>query len=258
MKNHSDRPRKEPIYGVRPVLEALASGRQIDKVLLKKTMLGRDRQDILDEAAKAKIPVQQVPVDKLDRLVGDRNHQGVVALISMIHYVNLEDLVLSLQDRKLNPLLVMLDQISDVRNFGAISRTVECMGGHGIIIPSQGAAQVNIDAIRVSSGALHYLPVCRVNHLADAAFLLESYDIPMVSLTEKSETSLYDADLSGPVCLVAGSEDRGISKRILKLSKEQVAIPLQGKVASLNVSVATGIALAEVVRQRVSNVKGPV
>jgi len=164
--------------------------------------------------------------------------------------VDLEDLLMSLEEREISPLLLVLDQVSDVRNFGAIARTAECMGAHGIVIPQSGAARINADAIKISAGALHYLPVCRSKHVNDALFVLKQYGVRVFSCTEKAEKSVFEADLSGPSALILGAEDRGISTGVLKRSDEQVRIPLQGKIASLNVSVAAGMVLMEAVRQR--------
>jgi 23S rRNA (guanosine2251-2'-O)-methyltransferase len=238
------------IYGARAVIEAIRAGRTLDKILLRKGLPTELRQEVADLAQANGIPIQVVPVEKLDTLVRDGNHQGVFAFASQIGYTDLEPLLLSLQDRGETPLLLLLDEISDVRNLGAIARTAECMGAHGIVVPEQGSARINADAMKVSAGALNHLPVCRVKHLVDAVYLLQQYGVRLACLTEKASNTVFEADFTGPVALIFGSEDKGINKRLLKIADDLLRIPIVGEIESLNVSVSVGMALLEVVRQR--------
>ena len=246
----SKSPPKDLIYGARVVLETIEAGRQVDKILLGKDTNSELRRDVHALATKKNIPVQQVPAETLNRLVPEGNHQGVAAYTSIVFYVELEDILLSLQDRGETALIVLLDQVSDVRNFGAIARTAECMGAHAIVIPQEGAARINADAMKVSAGALNHLTVSRVQNIQDAVYLLQGYDIKVVACTEKASDSIFEAPLNTPTCLVFGSEDKGISKRILKTADMLASIPMQGKIASLNVSVSVGMVLMEARRQR--------
>ena len=238
------------VYGARAVMEAIDAGQNLEKVFIHKALNSELRKDVLDKAVAAGIPFQAVPVEKIDRMVRGVNHQGVVARMALIKYVDLEEVLESVQEKGETPLVVVLDQVSDVRNFGAIARTAECMGAHALVVPQQGAAQINGDAIKISAGALHHLPVARVKHLKDLIFLVSSYGLQVVSCTEKAEQSLFEVDFSKPSCLIFGSEEKGISKGILRASNEQARIPMQGQIASLNVSVSVGMALLEVSRQR--------
>lgn len=239
------------VYGAYPVLEALESGQSIEKVFIQKEREAHAKiKDIKRISYERHIPFQMVPEIKLERLCGDVNHQGVVALIAPIAYQELEPILIQIQEAKKAALLLLLDGVTDVRNLGAIARTAECLGVDALVLPLQSSAPANADAIKTSAGALHYLPVCRVSHLVDAILLLQAYQVPTVACTEKATHSLYEADLQGPICLVLGSEDKGISSSVLKRTDSQVRIPMYGKVASLNVSVAAGICLSEVVRQR--------
>lgn len=242
--------KKDYIYGARAVIEAIESGRQIDKVLLRRGLESDLRKEVSAKARDAGIPVQQVPPETLDRLVRDGNHQGVLAFTAIVYYYDIEDIVIGLNEQGKVPLLVMLDQVSDVRNFGAIARTAECMGVHALIIPQQGAARINADAMKVSAGALNHLPVARVHHLVDTLHLLQSYGIRLVACTEKAADSILEVELDGPTCLVFGAEDKGITPKILKTADSLARIPMQGKISSLNVSVSVGMVLMETNRQR--------
>lgn len=237
------------IYGARAVMEAIEAGRAIDKILIRKELESDLRRDVGVLARDKGIPLQTVPLEKLDRMAPDSNHQGVIAITAVVTFLDLEQVLLTLQEKP-DSLFVLLDQVSDVRNFGAIARSAECMGADAIIIPSEGAARVNADAMKVSAGALNHLAVCRVGNVRDAVHLFQSYEVRVVACTEKVQKTAFEADLTGPVCLVFGSEDRGISKSILKSADELVSIPMKGKIASLNVSVAVGMALMETARQR--------
>lgn len=239
------------LYGVHPVLEALEAGTSIEKIFIRQ---GKEHERIKDIRRLAKdigVPTQEVPDEKLDRLTRQGNHQGVVAEVTPVAYQDLETVILDLQEQEdIIPLLILLDGVTDVRNFGAIARTAECMGAHAIVVPARGSASLNGDAIRTSAGALNHLPVCRVDHTVDAVMLLQAYGIPTMACTEKVGEPLFTLDLSGPLCLALGAEDKGISRQLLRRVDLLGTIPMTGKVESLNVSVAAGMALMEILRQR--------
>lgn len=244
--------KKGVIYGARAVMEAMEAGLEIDKILIKAGLDSELRQDVSDAARSAGIPLQQVPVEKIERVVRGANHQGVLAYVSLVANVDLEELLLQVKESGETPLLLALDGVTDVRNLGAIARTAECMGAHALILPQQGSARINGDAVKVSAGALNHLPVCRVAHLQDAVHILQSYGVEIAACSEKAGQTVFEADLSGSVCLVFGSEEKGISQRIMKSADHLVKIPLTGKIESLNVSVAAGMVLMEVTRQRLA------
>lgn len=241
---------KDYVYGARAVMESIEAGRQIDKILVRKGLESELRKDVLTLAQEKKIPVQVVPPETIDRIARGANHQGVLAFTGVIRYGDLEELIQSLKERGEAPLFVMLDQVSDVRNFAAIARTAECMGAHGIIIPEQGAARINADAMKISAGALNYLPVCRTNHLMDAINLLHGNGIAVVALNEKANENIFEVPMADPICLLFGSEDQGINPRLLKSADHLAKIPMYGNISSLNVSVAAGMVLLEALRQR--------
>ncbi len=238
------------IYGARAVMEAMEAGREIDKILLKKGINEGLREDVVQLATKLEIPIQNVPVEKLDKLTRRGNHQGVLAFVALISFQELEPTFMKIIDSGYPALIVALDQVSDVRNFGAIARTAECMGAQAIIIPQDGSARINADAVKVSAGALNHLPVVRVRHMIDMVYMAKEYDFKVIGVTEKAEDSIFEANLTKHTILVFGSEEKGISKRVLKEADDWVKIPMQGKIESLNVSVAAGMALSEAVRQR--------
>ena len=238
------------IYGVYPVVEALEAGRSLEKVMISRAGNHERIRDIRSGAKTAGVPVQVVPDETLQRLCPDANHQGVVALAAAISYSPLEETLLRVIDTGAMPFFILLDGITDVRNFGAIARTAECLGAHALIVPDKGAAAGNADAVKVSAGALNHLPVCRVPNLIDALLVLQAYGVQTLALTEKANESIYETDLNGPRCLILGSEETGVSPALLRRVDVLVNIPMRGHIASLNVSVAAGIAMAEVVRQR--------
>lgn len=240
------------IFGTRAVIEALEAGKDIEKILLQKG-LSNELYNQLRKALKGNtVPFQFVPPEKLKRIT-DKNHQGVVAYLTEITYYNTEELLSRVFEKGRIPLLLMLDRITDVRNFGAIARTAECAGVDFMIIPSRGAAQINGDAIKTSAGALHRMKVCREDNLKQTIEFLKESGLQIVACHEKTETLVYDADLSKPTVVIMGSEENGISNEYLKRSDVQVKIPMTGQIASLNVSVATGIVLFEAVKQRLKN-----
>ena len=252
-ENEAPREPKDFIYGARTVIEAIEAGKQIDKILLKKGIDSELRNDVTVLAEQNGIPMQTVPIEKLDRMARNLNHQGVIAFTSVITYADIEVVMLQLKEKGKEPCLLMLDQVNDVRNFGAIVRTAECLGVDAIVIPEQGSARINSDAMKVSAGALNHLPICRVHHLQDVVHMLKEQEIKLVSCTEKATMMAYEADLKGPVCFVFGSEEKGITPRIIRFSDMEVSIPMLGHIGSLNVGVSVGIILAESLRQRLTS-----
>lgn len=237
------------VFGIRPVAEAIESGKQIEKLYLRKGAEGQLMTELRDLAFRHRIRVQEVPTEKLNRLVKG-NHQGAVAQIAPIEYVELTDILERVPDDE-TPLIVLFDGVTDVRNFGAIARSAECAGAHGLIAPLKNSAPVNAEAIRASAGALTTIPVCRVGSIRNTIKTLQAEGFQVVAATEKSRKLLYDADLRRPTALVMGAEETGISKEVLKLCDERLAIPLIGRIESLNVSAAAAVMLFEVVRQRI-------
>lgn len=239
------------IFGIRPVAEAIEAGRQIERLYLRKGAEGRLMQELKDLCLRHRIRYQEVPVEKLDRLTRG-NHQGVVAQSAAIAYVELGDILGRVPEDE-TPLIVAFDGVTDVRNFGAIARSAECAGAHGLLVPLKNAAPVNAEAIRSSAGALTAIPVCRVGSIRMALAQLQQEGFQVVAATEKSRKLLYDADFRRPTVLVMGAEDRGISHEVLKRCDEQLAIPMIGHIESLNVSAAAAVMLFEVVRQRIGD-----
>ena len=237
------------IFGIRPVVEAIEAGREIEKLYIRKGAEGQLMTELRDLCLRHRVRVQEVPVEKLNRLVRG-NHQGVVAQIAAIAYVQLDDILERVPDDE-TPLVVVFDGVTDVRNFGAIARSAECAGAHGLIAPLKNSAPVNAEAIRASAGALTPIPVCRVGSIRHTIKTLQAEGFQVVAATEKSRKLLYDADLRRPTALVMGAEETGISKEVLKLCDERLAIPLIGRIESLNVSAAAAVMLFEVVRQRI-------
>ena len=241
--------KSQAIYGIRAVIEAINSGKEIDKVFLKKGLKGELISELMVLLRTENIPFQTVPLEKLNRIT-QKNHQGVIAFISMVSYIDIEKLVPILYEQGKNPFLLILDEISDVRNFGAIARTAEVAGVDAIIIPAKGSAQINADAIKTSAGALHTIPVCRSFNMKETATFLKQSGIKLIAATEKAANYYYDSDYSVPVAIIMGSEDTGVNTNLLKIADEIVKIPVIGKIDSLNVSVAAGILSFEAVKQR--------
>ncbi len=232
-----------------PVMEAIHSGKEIDKVLFRAGLKGEGVRELMMLVKERKIPFQYVPLEKLHRLTM-KNHQGVIAFVSLISYTKVEDLVPFIFDSGRMPLLLAMDGITDIRNLGAAARTAECAGADGILIPAYGSAQVNEDAIRASAGALLRLPVCRVQNLAPTLTYLKESGIKVIGASEKASVTHYESDYRAPVVFVMGSEEKGLSPDNLKLCDQLVSIPMMGEISSLNVSVAAGVLLFEAVRQR--------
>jgi 23S rRNA (guanosine2251-2'-O)-methyltransferase len=237
------------IFGIHAVQEAVSAGKDIDKVLVKRGTGSDLLRNLMGELNHRDIPIQQVPIEKLNR-VTRKNHQGVIAWLSQITYHDITSILPTIFESGEEPLIMILDGVSDVRNFGAIARTAECAGVHAILIPSSGSAAINPDAIKTSAGALHRIPVCREKNLIGAVRYLRESGLRIFAATEKAEETLYNTDLSGPIGVIMGSEDRGVSNLLLKDADAWVSIPMKGKISSLNVSVAAGVMLFETTRQR--------
>lgn len=237
------------IFGIRAVLEALNAGAKVSKVIVRQGLTGNLASELMGILKHNNIPFQYLPNQAFSKYQ-DKNHQGVIAFTSPIEVYRIEDILPQLQEKTNSPFILILDRITDVRNFGAIVRTAECAGVDAIIVPAKGAANIGSDAIKTSAGALYNVPICRVGSLKMLCYQLRDYGYRIVSASERGEKLLYEAGLTGPIALVMGAEDTGIHPEVLRLSHEVIRIPLKGKIESLNVSVATGIVLFEAVRQR--------
>jgi 23S rRNA (guanosine2251-2'-O)-methyltransferase len=248
---HQDKKDKNTsVFGIRPVIEAVHAGKELEKVYVQKGLKGELFFELQKTLRDHNVPYQLVPAEKINKIAGYRNHQGVVALLSSITYQDIEKILPGVFESGKTPLVLVLDRITDVRNFGAIARTAECSGVDAIIIPSRGAAQINSDAIKTSAGALHKVAVCRSDNLKTTLEFLKDSGLQVVSCTEKTDTLYYETDLTLPTAIIMGSEEDGISGEYIKRSDALVKIPLLGEIGSLNVSVAAGILLFEAVRQR--------
>lgn len=241
------------IFGLRAIQEALEAGKEIDKVMIRKELGGELAKELLSRLRECDIPVQRVPLERLNRITM-KNHQGAIAILSPVGYQRLDMLIPSLFENGVIPAVMILDGITDTRNFGAIARTAECAGFNTIIIPDRGSVSVNADAVKTSAGALLHLPVCRVRSLPDAVRYLRECGLKVVGATEKGAVPYTEIDYTVPVGIVMGSEDTGISPEVLRHCDSLAAIPIMGHVGSLNVSVAAGVMMYETVRQRGSSV----
>ncbi len=239
------------IYGIRAILEAMQAGKEIDKIYLQKGLQGTLAQQLQAKARKNGVRVSYVPQQRLDRF-RDRNHQGAVATISPVEFLDYQELTDRVLSEKDAPLLLLLDGVSDVRNLGAIIRTAACTGVDGIILPSSGSAPVTADTIKTSAGAVFNVPMAKAPHLKDAVYYLQASGVQVVAATEKAQEVIYNSDLTGAVALVMGSEGKGVSPAVLKTADMTARLPVVGSIASLNVSVACGVFLYEAVRQRTS------
>ncbi len=237
-----------PIHGKHPVLEAIEAGTPIDRILVKKKG-GKGVEEVTKKAREKGIPFQKVPPVKLDKLVKGK-HQGIVALAAPIRFADPEELVASAFEKGKDPLFLLLDGVTDVRNFGAICRTAECCGVDGVFVPARGGARINNDAVRTSAGALLRIPVARSFELQAWPGRFASYGITSIACTEKDAAPIEEERLTGPLAVVMGDEEKGVSAPMLKEVDRRVRLPVLGGIASLNVSVATGMLLYEVVRQR--------
>ena len=237
------------IFGIRAVIEAIEAGKEIDKILVKKDLSSELAEELLKIAREHRVMVQKVPIEKINRITR-KNHQGVLAFLSAVTYHKLEYVVPQLYEDGKTPFVVLLDGLTDVRNFGAIARTCDCAGVDAIVIPERNSVSVGADAVKTSAGALHYIPVCREHSLTWAVKFLKDSGYKIYGASEKATQSYIAPDYTTPVAIVLGSEEKGISDEILRLCDGLVAIPEYGHINSLNVSVAAGIMIYEVVRQR--------
>ena len=241
----------EMIFGVRAVIEAVQAGKEIDKILVKRELQSQLSKELFESLKGLDIQVQRVPEERLNRLTR-KNHQGVIAFISAVSYQKLEDIIPFAYEQAKNPFIILLDGITDVRNFGAIARTCECAGVDAIVIPSKGSVTVNADAIKTSAGALLTLPVCKEKSISQAIKFLQDSGVKVFAATEKATDLYTQVKYDGPIAIVMGAEDTGISADNLRMCDDLVKIPFFGTIASLNVSVATSIFVYEVVRQRMN------
>lgn len=238
------------IFGIRTVMEAIQSGKNIDKIYIQKGLSGPLFQELQQLIGKEGYNLSYVPIEKLNKL-SKGNHQGVVAKISPVKFQDFEGVVQQvLENQEKTPLFLLLDQITDARNFGAIIRTAECCGVQAIIVQNKGGAPVNADTVKTSAGAVFNIPLCKVTHIKDAIYYLQASGIKVVAASEKTDTAIYDTDFKVPLALVMGSEEKGVSSSVLKIVDEIAKLPMYGSIASLNVSVACGAILYEIVRQR--------
>ena len=237
------------IFGIRPVIEAVKAGKEIERLYIQSGLKNELYIELITVLKQYNIAFQYVPVEKLNRLT-TKNHQGVAGFISAISYHKIQDIIPTLFEEGKVPLILILDRITDVRNFGAIARTAECSGVQAIVIPAHGTAQINADAIKTSAGALHKVPVCREENLKTVINFLKECGLQIVSCTEKATDYYFQLDFTVPSAIIMGSEENGISNEYLQKSDAKAKIPLMGEIGSLNVSVATGIILYEAVKQR--------
>lgn len=237
------------IFGIRAVIEAVEAGKEIDKVILKRELQGDLFKELSAVLSAHDIPIQKVPVERINRFTR-KNHQGVIAFLSAITYEKIEDIIPFLYEQGKNPFILVLDGLTDVRNFGAIARTCEVAGVDAIVIPARGSVTVNADAVKTSAGALLKIPVCKENSLTEAIQFLKNSGVKIVAATERASQFYTEVDYTGPVAIVMGSEDTGISNDNIRISDDLVKIPQYGTIESLNVSVAAGVLVYEVIRQK--------
>jgi 23S rRNA (guanosine2251-2'-O)-methyltransferase len=239
------------VFGIRAIIEAIKSGKEIESLYLQRGLTGGIILELRTLINEQEIGFQLVPIEKLNRLT-TKNHQGAVAFISPISYDKIENIIPGIYEKGEVPLILILDGITDVRNFGAIARTAECAGVHALIVPAKGSAQINPDAIKTSAGALYKIPVCRHDSLFKTAKFLQESGLQLIACTEKTDDYLYQPDYTAPTAIVMGSEESGISVELIRISDHLAKIPMYGEIESLNVSVSAGILLYEAVRQRLT------
>lgn len=242
----------EMIFGIRAVIEAIQAGKEVDKILVKRELQGELVKELFEVLKGTEIPVQRVPQERLDRYTR-KNHQGVIAFVSAVTYQKLEDIIPFVYEQGKDPFIVLLDGVTDVRNFGAIARTCECAGVDAIVIPAKGSVTVNADAVKTSAGALHVLPVCKEKSINQAIRFLQQSGVKVYAASEKAAKNYTNIKYDGPVAIVMGAEDTGVSMDNLRICDAMVKIPQFGTIGSLNVSVASSILVYEVVRQRMLN-----
>lgn len=241
--------KEDYIFGTRAVIEAIKSRKPVERVLIRKGLDNELFHQLFSLIKENDIPFQFVPVEKINR-VTRKNHQGVLAFISAVEFADVETVVPGLFESGVDPFVLIVDQITDVRNFGAIVRTAECAGVHAIVIPEKGMARIGADTVKTSAGAIHTLPICRVANLGSTLQFLKNSGMKIVAATEKATQLYTDSSLNMPLAIVMGAEDKGISTSVLKLTDEQLKIPIHGNIESLNVSVAAALMIYEAVRQR--------
>lgn len=239
----------EMIFGTRAVIEAIQAGKEVDKILMRRDLQNELSRELFNIVKDTHIPIQRVPQEKLDRLTR-KNHQGVIAFISAVTYQKLEDIIPFLYEEGKNPFIILLDGITDVRNFGAIARTCECSGADAIVIPARNSVSVNADAVKTSAGALLSIPVCKESSITEAIKFLKNCGYKVYAATEKANLNYTNVSYTDPVAIVMGGEDMGISMDNLRICDEMIKIPILGNIASLNVSAAAAVLMYEVVRQR--------
>lgn len=237
------------IFGTRAVMEAIRGHQEIEKIFVQTGLANNLVKELISLARENHLPISFIPQQKLNRM-SSKNHQGVICILSAVRYAVLEDLIDQAYSLGKDPFFLILDRITDVRNFGALARTAECAGLTGIIIPAKGNAPITGDAMKTSAGALSHLPVCRVDELGKSIRTLKSNGIQVVACTEKADISIYKIDLGAPLAIMLGSEEDGISPALLKDADILASLPMYGSIGSLNVSVAAGIALYEAIRQK--------
>jgi len=242
---------KDFIFGIRAVIEAIKADKLIDKLVIRRGLTGELSHELMNVIKEYQIPYQLVPNERISRIT-QKNHQGVIAFISPIEFQNIEQIIPSLFEAGKTPFVVILDKVTDVRNFGAITRTAECAGVDAIIIPEKGSARISGDAVKTSAGALHKIPVCRVQNLLSTLKFLKSSGLQIVAATEKAEDFYYQTDFTVPTAILLGSEDQGVELEYLRISDKLVKIPILGEIDSLNVSVAAGILIYEAVKNRIN------
>lgn len=241
--------KQQTIFGIHPVWEAVQAEKEIDKLYVQKGIENSTIVKILEKLDGKATQVQEVPIEKLNRLTKG-NHQGIVAEISAIKIREFAEVVEEILAAKDNPVFLVLDQISDVRNFGAIIRTAECTGVDAIIVQKKGGAPISADTVKTSAGAIFNLPICKVDHIKDAVFYFKASGVHTIAATERGNKTIYEADTKQPIAIIMGSEGRGVSRSVIKEVDDSVSLPLLGEINSLNVSVACGAILYEIVRQR--------
>ncbi len=244
--------KEQYIFGIRAVIEAMDAGRVIDKILIKSDLSSDLRKELTAKARECHIPLQRVPVERINRITR-KNHQGVLAFLAAVDYWSLESMIPALYEDGVVPFIIVLDGVTDVRNFGAIARTCECAGVNAIVIPEKNSVCVNADAVKTSAGALNYIPVCREKNVVSAIEILKANGFRVIGSSDRTEKLFTDCRYTDPVALVLGSEDKGISTDVMKMCDELVKIPEFGEINSLNVSVAGGILIYEVVKQRLND-----
>jgi 23S rRNA (guanosine2251-2'-O)-methyltransferase len=240
---------KDLIFGTRAIIEAIKAGKEIDKLFVQKSLANELITELLGTAHQHQVPITKVPIEKLNKITR-KNHQGAIAFLSAINYASLDNVISECFSKGKAPLFIMLDRITDVRNFGAVARTAECAGVDAIIIPEKGNAAISSDAMKTSAGALNYIPVCREKSIKSTVNYLKNHGIQVIACTEKTDKLLYSVDYTIPTAIVLGSEEDGISQEILTVCDKRAKIPMTGNIESLNVSVAAAIMIYEGIRQR--------